>query len=41
MWTSSAAATNSAINWNYNNDDGGALLNNNRGAGFTIRAVVD
>lgn len=41
MWTSSADEAGTAIIWNFNDDNGGALLNNNRSAGFTIRPVID
>lgn len=41
MWTSSSDGGGTALIWNYNYDDGGALLDNNRGAGFTVRPFVD
>ena len=39
--TSSSDGGGTALIWNYNYDDGGALLDNNRGAGFTVRPFVD
>ena len=41
MWTSSSTEESEATIWNFNNENGGDLLPNNRSAGFTIRAVIE
>lgn len=41
VWTSSSGSSSTAIIWNFGNENNGDILPNARGAGFTIRSVID